>query len=57
VITLHDFGGAMGRLLDLFFEALTVSWSQLLARVRSGPKQQDGGHFPKKEFVIFLKIR
>jgi hypothetical protein len=45
----------MGRLLDLFFEALTVSWSRLLARVRSGPKQLDGGHFPKKEFVIFFK--
>ena len=31
--TLHEFGGVLGRPLDTFFWALTVSWSQLLARV------------------------
>ena len=31
--TLHDFGGGLGRLLDTFFWALTIPWSQLLARV------------------------
>jgi hypothetical protein len=33
VTTLHDFGGVVGRPLDTFFWALTVSWSLLLARV------------------------
>ena len=33
----HDFGGVLGRSLDPFFSALTISWSQLLARVWSGP--------------------
>ena len=33
VTTLHDFGSALGRPLDTFFWALTISWSQLLARV------------------------
>jgi hypothetical protein len=28
VITLHDFGGALGRPLDTFFWALTTSWSR-----------------------------
>ena len=37
VTTLHDFGGVLGRPLDTFFWALTSSWSQLLARVWSGP--------------------
>ena len=37
VITLHDFGGVLGRPLDTSFWALTVSWSQLLACVWSGP--------------------
>jgi hypothetical protein len=31
--TPHDFEGAMGRPLDTFFWALTISWSWLLARV------------------------
>jgi hypothetical protein len=26
--TLHDFGGALGRPLDTFFWALTISWSR-----------------------------
>jgi hypothetical protein len=30
---LHDFGGVLGRPLDAFFWALTISWSRLLARV------------------------
>ena len=38
VTTLHDFGDVLGRPLDTFFWALTISWSQLLARVWSGPK-------------------
>ena len=38
VTTLHDFGGVLGRPLDTFFWALTISWSQLLACVWSGPK-------------------
>ena len=32
--TLHDFGGVLGRPLDTFFWALTISWSRLLARVK-----------------------
>ena len=37
VTTLHDFGGVLGWPLDIFFWALTILWSQLWARVRSGP--------------------
>ena len=37
-ITLYDVGGVLGRPLDTFFWALTISWSRLLARVWSGPK-------------------
>jgi hypothetical protein len=37
VTTLHDFGGVLGRPLETFFWALTISWSRLLARVGSGP--------------------
>ena len=37
VTTLHDIGGALGRPLDTFFWALTISWSRLLACVWSGP--------------------
>ena len=37
VSTLHDFGGVLGRPLDTFFRALTISWSRVLAHVRSGP--------------------
>ena len=37
VTTLHDFGGVVGRPLDTFFWALTISWSRQLARVWSGP--------------------
>jgi hypothetical protein len=37
VTTLHDFGGVLGRPLDTFLGALTISWSRLLARVWSGP--------------------
>ena len=37
VTTLHDFGGVLGRPLDTFFWALTISWSRLLARVWSDP--------------------
>ena len=36
--TLDDFGGVLGRLLNTFFWALTISWSWLLAHVCSGPK-------------------
>jgi hypothetical protein len=39
VSTLCDFGGVLGRPLDTFFWALTISWSRLLARVWSGPKE------------------
>ena len=38
VTTLHDFGSVLGRHLDTFFWALTISWSRLLAHVWSGPK-------------------
>jgi hypothetical protein len=38
VTTLHDFGTALGRPLDSFSWALTISWSWLLACVQSGPK-------------------
>ena len=37
MITLHDFGGDLGRPLDTFNWALTISWSRLLARVWGGP--------------------
>ena len=37
VTTLQDFGGVLGRPLDTFFWALTISSSRLLARVWSGP--------------------
>ena len=40
VITLHVFGGVLGQPLDTFFWALTISWSQLLARVWSGPNKK-----------------
>jgi hypothetical protein len=33
---LYDFGGVLGRPLDTFFWALTISWSRLLTRVWSG---------------------
>ena len=33
VTTLHDFGGGLGRPLDTFFWALTISWSRPLAHV------------------------
>jgi hypothetical protein len=39
VTTLHDFGDVLGRPLDTFFWALTISWSRLLARVWSDPKE------------------
>ena len=38
--TLHDFGGVLGRLLDTFFWALTISWLRPLACVRSDPQCQ-----------------
>ena len=38
VTTLHDVGGVLGRPLDTFFWALTMSWSRLFARVWSGPR-------------------
>jgi hypothetical protein len=38
VTPLHDFEGVLGRPLDTFFWALTISCSRLLAHVWSGPK-------------------
>ena len=35
---LHDVGGVLGRPLDTFIWALTITWSRLLACVWSGPK-------------------
>ena len=55
--TLHDFGGALAGPLNTFCWALTISWSQLLARVwsgvlncvtgifRDGPFKGGKGHF------------
>jgi hypothetical protein len=37
VTTLYDCGGVSGQPLDTSFQALTISWSRILARVRSGP--------------------
>ena len=37
VTTRHDFNGALGQSLDNFFGALTISWSQLVPHVWSGP--------------------
>ena len=42
VSALHDFGSVLGRPLDTFFWALTISRSRLLARVRSGPAHVEG---------------
>ena len=36
--TLHHFEGVLGKPLDTFFWALSISWSWLLAHVWSGPK-------------------
>jgi hypothetical protein len=38
VTTLRDFGSVLGRPLDTFSWALTISWLRLLARVWSGPE-------------------
>ena len=38
VTTLHEFGGELGRPLDTFFWALTISWSRLLAHMWNDPK-------------------
>ena len=38
VTTLHDLGSVLGRPLDTFVWALTISWSRLSAREWSGPK-------------------
>ena len=43
VTMLYDFGGALGRPLGTFFWALTISWSQFLARVWSDPQCQCQG--------------
>jgi hypothetical protein len=50
VTTLHDFGGVLGRPLDTFFWALTISWSWLLAHVWSGPEL----HF-SLTFLVYTK--
>jgi len=39
VTTLQDLGGVLGRPLDTFIWALTISWSQLLACMWSGCKK------------------
>jgi hypothetical protein len=63
VTTLHDFGGELGRPLDTFFWALTILWSQLLARVWSGPNLKVDGssmgifsnhtNYPNKCMLLF----
>ena len=42
VTALHDVGGVLGRPLDTFVWALTISWSRLLACVCSGPYLMGG---------------
>jgi hypothetical protein len=49
VTTLHDFGGVLGRPLDTFLWALTISWSRLLARVWSGPKLIRAASHPRTQ--------
>jgi hypothetical protein len=39
---LHGVGAVLGRPLDTFIWALTITWSRLLARVWSGPKSVIG---------------
>ena len=51
VITLHDCGGALGRPLDTFVWALTISWSRLLTHVWSGPQCR-----VKTWYNLFLSI-
>ena len=56
--TLHDFGGVLGRLVDTFFWALTISWSQLLAHMWSGPQmlwwQQGQLHLFRTRYCFIL---
>ena len=59
VTTLNGFGGGLGRPLDTFFWALTISWSRFLAHVWSIPK----GHSTHEieglwlmHFKIFLLV-
>jgi hypothetical protein len=54
VTTLHDFGGVLGWPLDTFFWALTISWSWLLARVWSGPKDCETWQQLTHLFVCFF---
>jgi hypothetical protein len=42
---LYEVGGGLGRSLDFFLRALTISWGQLLVCVWSGPKLVDSKSF------------
>jgi hypothetical protein len=50
--TLHDFVGVLGRPLDAFFWALTISRSRLLTRVWSGPKSYSNGFLRLKSWDL-----
>jgi hypothetical protein len=54
--TLHDFGGVLGRPLDTFFWALTISWSRLLAPVWSGPSMKTGAKERDRDWTEMDKI-
>ena len=47
VTTLHDFEGVLGWPLDIFFWALKISWSRLLAHVWSGPITEQWSLLPR----------
>ena len=49
--TLHDFGDVLGRPLDTFIWALTMSWSRLSVRVWSGPYYDT---IPISRMTVFL---
>jgi hypothetical protein len=55
VTTLHDCGGVLGRPLNTFFWALTISWSRLLACVWSGPLKRHFTHKTKGPWPLQFK--
>jgi hypothetical protein len=56
VTTLHDFGGVLGRPLDTFFWALTISWSRLLARVWWGPQTLTNQLWKRDPRLLKIKL-
>jgi hypothetical protein len=55
VTTLHDVRDVLGRPLGIFFWALTISWSRLLARVWRGPQSAGNGLSSDSLFVCLTR--